>query len=542
MKMLTKSSLLLLLCYLLGSLISSSNGLPLSTNKRWIVDEATGKRVKLVCAHWVGHLSPMVVEGLDKLPLNDIVDQFHDKGFNCVRLSYSTYLFTRYANQTVAKTLSGLDLPEATKSAIAKHNPWVLNRTHLEAYETVVDALDKKGVMTIIDNHVSFPNWCCDNADGNGFFGDRHFDPDEWLRGLAFVAGHFKEKSHVIAVDLRNELRGARQNKHDWYDYVRKGARTIHKANPKVLVIVSGLNFDSDFTFLKKKGLDLDDLGHKLVYEMHLYSFTGPAQDRWTIQPLNRICADTIESLVNGQSAFLMSGENAAPLFVSEFGYDMRGLTPSDNNFVPCFTAYAAAADLDWSLWAFGGSYYERQGQIGVEEAYAVLDDTWKNYRDPNFTDKFQLLQRMVQDPSSNTGKSHILFHPLSGGCVHVNKETNKLEIGSCNENYSRWSYEGDGSPIRSLESNVCLKTTGEGHSVRVSRDCLSEQSSWKQVSATGLHLATRDQIGRHNLCLQKDSNSSNIITSKCICIGNDSKCMDNPQSQWFQLVPTNVH
>ncbi|KAI9117889.1 hypothetical protein K1719_011031 [Acacia pycnantha] len=466
MKMLTKSLLLVALCYLLGALISSSNGLPLSTNKRWIVDEATGKRVKLVCAHWVGHLSPMVVEGLDKLPLNDIVDQFHDKGFNCVRLSYSTYLFTRYANQTVAKTLSGLDLPEATSSAIAKHNPWVLNMTHLEAYETVVDALDKNGVMTIIDNHVSFPNWCCDKADGNGFFGDRHFDPDEWLRGLAFVAGQFKEKSHVIAVDLRNELRGARQNKHDWF---------------------------SDFTLLKKKGLELEDLGNKLVYEMHLYSFTGPAQDRWTIQPLNRICADTIESLVNGQSAFLMSGENAAPLFVSEFGYDMRGLTPSDNNFVPCFAAYAAAADLDWSLWAFGGSYYEREGQIGLEEAYAVLDGTWKNYRDPNFTDKFQLLQRMVQDPSSNMAKSHILFHPLSGGCVHVPKETNKLEVGSCNENYSRWSYEGSGLPIRSLESNACLKATGEGHSVRVSRDCLSEQSSWKQ-------------------------------------------------SQWFQLVPTNVH
>ncbi|XP_028807166.1 glycosyl hydrolase 5 family protein-like [Neltuma alba] len=227
----------MLICYL-GVLISSSNSLPLSTNKRWIVDEATGKRVKLVCAHWVGDLSPMVVEGLDKSPLNDIVHQFHDKGFNCVRLSYSTYLFTRYANQTVAETLSGLDLPEATKAAIAKHNPWVLNTTHLEAYEAVVDALDKNGVMVTIDNHVSLPDWCCGNDDGNGFFGDRHIDPQEWLRGLSFVATYFKEKPHVVAVDLRNELTNARQSKHDWYEYMRKGARTIHEANPKVLVIV----------------------------------------------------------------------------------------------------------------------------------------------------------------------------------------------------------------------------------------------------------------------------------------------------------------
>ncbi|XP_054808674.1 glycosyl hydrolase 5 family protein-like [Prosopis cineraria] len=401
--------LLLVLIYYLAALISFSHSLPLSTNKRWIVDEETGKRVKLVCAHWVGHLSPMLVEGLDKSPLNEIVSQFHDKGFNCVRLSYSTYLFTRYANQSAAETLAGLDLPEANvKAAIAKHNPWVLNMTHLEAYEAVVDALDKNGVMIIIDNHVIMPNWCCDRDDGNGFFGDRHFDPHEWLRGLDFVATHFKAKPHVIAVDLRNELRGARQNKHDWYEYMGKGARTIHEANPKVLVIISGLNFDSDFTFLKNKSLDLEQdlVRNKLVYEVHLYSFTGPAQQRWTIQPLNRICADTIES-VKDQSAFLMSGENAAPLFVSEFGYDMRGLTPLDNNFVPCFTAYAAAADLDWSLWAFGGSYYERQGQIGLEEAYAVLDGTWKNYRDPNFTEKFQLLQRLVQGVYTSLSLSH---------------------------------------------------------------------------------------------------------------------------------------
>lgn len=317
----------------------------------FIVDDASGNGVKLVCAHWVGHLEPMLIAGLDKSPLHHIVSQLPQKGFNCVRLSYSTYLFTRYANHTVLDTLSDLDLPDA-KSAI---NPWVLNMTHLQAYED----------------------------DGNGFFRDRHFQP----QGLAFVASHFKPKPHVVAIDLR----GARQNHHDWYKYVSEGASTIHRINPHVLVVISGFNFDSDFSFLKQKGLPIK-LGNKLVYEVHLYSFSG----RWTVQPLNRVCADTIESLKQN-SGFLMKGENAAPLMLSEFGYHMRGVNTADNNFMPCLVAFAASVDMDWSLWAFGGSYYLREGLLGVEEAYAVLDANWTNFRDPQFAPKFQLMQRVIQ-------------------------------------------------------------------------------------------------------------------------------------------------
>lgn len=55
----------------------------------------------------------------------------------------------------------------------------------------------------------------------------------------------------------------------------------------------------------------------------------------------------------------------------------------------------------------------------------------------------------MYVDPSSKLGKSYILFHPLSGGCVGVNKDK-ELMVEDCEKNYSRWSYEGDGSPIRS--------------------------------------------------------------------------------------------
>lgn len=140
-------------------------------------------------------------------------------------------------------------------------------------------------------------------------------------------------------------------------------------------------------------------------------------------------------------------------------------------------------------------------------------------------------------DPTSKRSKAYIMYHPLTGKCVQVN-ENNKLEIGSC-ENQKRWTYKG--SQIFLKESQKCLTASGEGLPVSVSDDCESKNSSWKTASPSKLHLATVNQDGKQQLCLQKDTNSSAVVTSKCICIHDDSLCLDDPQSQWFQLVATNV-
>ncbi|KAK7400461.1 hypothetical protein VNO78_11669 [Psophocarpus tetragonolobus] len=525
---------LLLLC-LLAIFISCCYSLPLSVQKRWIIDDATGKRVKLRCAHWVAHAKPMLAEGLDKAPLNNISANVAKAGFNCIRLSYATYMFTRYANHTVRDIFHANDISDTVK-AIEKHNPSVLNMTHLQAYEAVVDSLGAHGVMVLIDNHVSLPQWCCSNDDQNGFFGDRHFNTSEWLQGLAFIAHHFKGKPNVFGMDLRNELRGSRQNQHDWYKYISQGAKTIHEVNPDFLIIISGLSFDNDLSFLKKRPLDLN-FPNKIVYESHVYSFSGDT-NRWHVQPVNWVCNATIQ-LFHEQSGFLLSGKNPAPLFVSEFGYDMSGGSFADNKYLPCILSYFASVDLEWSLWAFQGSYYYRQGKVGPGELYGVMDDDWKEYRDPKFLQRFELLGRTLQDPRSNASKSNIMFHPLTGYCAHVNN-SKEVVMGDCKSN-SLWTYEGDGTPIRLVESSKCLKAVGEGLPATLSDDCLSPESSWKAVSMTGLHLATSDKDGEL-LCLEKESNSTQIVTRKCICIrDDDSSCYDNPQSQWFKLVSTNV-
>lgn len=188
----------ILLSFFLYGLLPFCNALPLSTNNRWIVDVKTGQRVKLACVNWPSHLEPMLTEGLDHKPLKHLASLLAKQHFTCVRLTWSTFMFTRpdYGNKTVAQTFDSLNLLQA-KAGIAKNNPFLLKMTHVQAYQAVVDELGRHGLMVVADNHISKPTWCCSNQDGNGFFGDLYFDPDEWLQGLRTVATLFKGKPQV---------------------------------------------------------------------------------------------------------------------------------------------------------------------------------------------------------------------------------------------------------------------------------------------------------------------------------------------------------
>lgn len=144
-------------------------------------------------------------------------------------------------------------------------------------------------------------------------------------------------------------------------------------------------------------------------------------------------------------------------------------------------------------------------------------------------------------DPSSKLPYESMLYHPLTGECVKVN-EKNQVELGSCDNNSSKWMHTKDGSQVVLVGTNKCLTADAEGLPALVSEhNCETQKSSWKSLSLSKLHLGI-SWNHQQNLCLHKDSNSSAIVTAKCICIDHrDSLCLDDPRSQWFQFVPTNV-
>ncbi|XP_012087201.3 glycosyl hydrolase 5 family protein [Jatropha curcas] len=326
---------------------------PLSTNGRWIFDDKTGERVKLTCANWPSHVEPMVTEGIDKQPLRYIVSELVKEKFNCVRFTWATHMFTRYSKRTVLNSLKSFNLTKSI-AGIAKNNNFLLRLTLVDAFEAVVDEFGKQGVMVVFDNQVSRPTWCCGYDDGNGFFGDKDFDVEEWLRGLTMIAKRFRGRHNVIGISTRNEIRGPRSNEEDWYKYMEQGIETIHKANPHVLIFASGLGYASDLTFLKKKPLETS-FNNKLVYEAHWYPFSWGHGGYWSMEDVNGVCYNETQRVFN-QTGFVMNAEKPFPMFMGEFGLDQRAFSRGDERFLACFLAYAAEFDLEWVLWAWQGS------------------------------------------------------------------------------------------------------------------------------------------------------------------------------------------
>ncbi|XP_022158418.1 uncharacterized protein LOC111024912, partial [Momordica charantia] len=216
-------------------------------------------------------------------------------------------------------------------------------------------------------------------------------------------------------------------------------------------------------------------------------------------------------------AGFVMEGSNPFPLFVSEYGYDQREVNDAENRFMNCFTAHLAQKDMDWVLWDWQGSYYYREGQAEPVETFGIFDSNWTQIKNHTFEKKFQLLQTMLQDPTSNASSSYVMYHPQSGQCILASNDNKGIFLSSCSTS-SRWSHGGDGTSIKITTTGLCLKANGEGLRVSLSSDCLSQQSVWRAISNSKLHLATFTQDGK-NFCLQiESSNSSKIVTRSCIC------------------------
>nr|XP_043630462.1 glycosyl hydrolase 5 family protein-like [Erigeron canadensis] len=526
--------------FILFTFVFHSHSFPLSTSSRWIVDQDGGGRVKLACVNWPGHLHVMIPEGLNKKPLKDIVyDISNVMGFNCVRLTWATYMYTRDSNVTVLESLNRWNLTVA-KEGVEKNNPELLEMSIVEVQNVVVNELGKWNVMVVLDNHVSLPQWCCGFDDGNGFFGDKFFDPDEWVRGLVAVARQYNGNPSVVAMSMRNELRGPRQNTVDWYAFMQLGGTVIHRENPDILVIISGLSFDNNLGFLKDQPLTIN-LDNKLVFESHWYPF-GQPDDNWIFQT-NEYCANATKWFMDNSGFLFQTDQNPVPLFLSEFGLDQRGVNEAQNRYFHCLLMTVAENDIDWALWQLPGSYMLREGQVDLEDVFGMYDIMWENLRNSTVLKRLQFVQMDIQGiyyfPSNPT--RYILYHPVSGQCVNASES---LSLINCQQ-ARHWDHDHDGGSINPTNTTHCLTVVKQGLPPIISDEtnCSSQESSWNVVSSSKYHLASKDTEG-NNLCLEVDPSTSNLVTNKCLCLDDDlrdiSSCEENPQRQWLKLISTN--
>eukprot|EP00250_Pteridium_aquilinum_P020461 c24822_g1_i1 orf=356-2542(+) len=463
-------------------------------SSRWLVRESDGERVKLACVNWAGHLETMLPEGLNRQPLYRLGLAVKGMGFNCVRLTFATYMFTdpMLSNLTVAESFTRVNLQHSLRG-IALHNPDLLDLPLQVAFARVVTRLTRAGLLIIIDNHVSKPQWCCGDKDGNGFWGDTFFDANPWLEGLSLVASLFKDNTEVVGMSLRNELRGPKQNTKDWSHYMSLGANAVHEANPNLIIILSGLHYDTDLRFLPTNHLSNLTFQEKLVYEMHWYTSTYGVS--FAKGNLNKACAIATSSIMKCGAFMASSSSNGsftAPLFISEFGIDQRGGNKGNNRFINCFFAFMASMDLDWAYWPLQGTYYLRNGHEGDEEFYGLLNSQWNTPRNISLLARLKVIQEPWQsgvDIGSSRSENQVLFHPSTGLCLQKGTG-NTLVLAPCTESTTRWRYSPQGR-LEMENSYLCISSDGEDQFVKLATIGTEKNGPWALASVARLQFAT---------------------------------------------------
>ncbi|GAA4546448.1 glycoside hydrolase family 5 protein [Amycolatopsis samaneae] len=364
---------------------------PLSTRGRYIVD-ATGARFKLKAGNWHGasgtwngsgdgtdpanhHAGEMAFQtplGLDRAPLETIIDGFAELGLNTVRLQFS--------NQMIHDAAPVPDL---------RANPGLRGKTPLQVYDKVVERLTARGFAVILNNHTTTSRWCC-GLDGNERWNTAQSErqwQDDWL----FMARRYATNKRVVGADLYNEVRRNVLDDPNWgwgngTDWQRAsqqaGDRILTEANPDLLIIVEGINWT---------GIPVDGLPHgrptlepartlsptlvdsgKLVYSAHFYGYTGPNHSGATgtgetHDPRYQDLSPQELKDVLYRQAFYVSAETGrhftAPLWISEFGVGGRNNTdPKSRAWFETFVDYLVQTDTDFAYWPVVGFHTNRSG------------------------------------------------------------------------------------------------------------------------------------------------------------------------------------
>ncbi|MCO5568340.1 hypothetical protein L7F22_022039 [Adiantum nelumboides] len=492
----------------------TAHSLPLSTKSQWIVDSSTGSRVTLSCVDWASHFTPILAEGLHLHPLESIAHTIATWGFNCVRLSWATRMFTNrtLAEATVSHTFRVLGL-ETELEAIASFNGKLVGMTSVQAFTEVVKVLGKEGLMVVLDNRI-----------GDG---DASFDGENWVQGLQIVASLFKGWPFVVGITLRRQLGWSTD---DWIRHMQKGAQAVNTQNSDVLLIYQGLSNGEDLHYLTEMPLP-KGLRQKAVYEVLISLKQGEA---------NIPCEAIMRQI--RKSYGILSDSTVAyngPLLVGRIGgleKSGQSVSEKDTCFVPCLTNFASQSGMNMAVWTLQGSYYLRQGVRNDNETCGLFNHQWTAPRKTTLLQNFQAVHvPFVQD---KVKRPHmVLFHPPTSRCVNkVN--VNELEMGSCIA-ASSWKYSPQGLIL--LDSTY-LVIGAQGADRPAILDLQGTQ-------ANGPWTFSHNKLSRHftqvsttlmgqTLCLDSP-NPPTLLTTPCTCMNvppsmNLGQCKD---TQWFILV-----
>jgi len=342
--------------------------LPLVTSSRWIIDRH-GHRVKWSCVNWAGaDQKDGVPVGLQHNDADSIALLIAQWGFNCVRIPWSVWM---------ARTN-----PVVSDKALLGVNPKLMGKNALSILDDVVSACIRQRLLVILDNHMSDGDWCCSERDGNGLWHNTRWAEAAWVESHVEIATRYRNEQYVVAVELRNELRGAVFNGSlvqptwgsgniftDWRAAALRASAAILQVRPSgLLIVVDGLAYSTDLRGVAHRPIQLA-VPNRLVYSAHDYL--------WPMY--NGLTKEQHHAQLRERWGYLLEEGHAytGPVWVSEFGerHDGRNYR---HGWWPSILAYLEREDLDFAYWRLDGTESRGTSRVfGGEAGFGIMNTSW---------------------------------------------------------------------------------------------------------------------------------------------------------------------
>jgi endoglucanase len=356
-----------------------------TTCGRWLVD-AEGKRVKLAGVNWYGASdTEHVVGGLDRVPLEQVVQTIVDLGFNSVRLPFSHEM---------------LHLEEPVLLEHVAANDELIGKTPLEIYDAVVEALTGAGIFVIINSHTTHAMWCC-SLDNDGAWYSSSYSEEQFISDWEMLSARYAQNPGVIGADLRNELRPALDpggvivpswgggGVSDWHAAATRTGNRVLAQNPNLLIVIEGLDSADNLTGVRDLPVVLER-PNRVVYQSHQYEFfPSPPGDYQN--PYGSMSAAELEQASHDKWGYILESgyPYTAPVVLGELG------AASQTEWLTNLEAYMQKTDIDFMYWPLNGG----PKASGDSEPYGLLEDDWTTVRADARLPALKALQAPRQGP-----------------------------------------------------------------------------------------------------------------------------------------------